>query len=232
VCVDLFLLGQGYMDVATLGVLATATGGSVHSYVPFAPAADQDQLLNDLKWNVSRPQGLEAILRVRASAGLDVEGYVGAFYKPPGSPTDVYLPAVDCNKAVVARLAVVERLQPGGEAVLQSALLYTGTDGGRRIRVSTLALPVSDQMGAVFKGADLDAQVGGLLRRVRVFLFFFVFCVCVLVCVCAERVCSKCACLSHTLTTTSKTTNKQPKRSRRCCRATRLRRPRRRSWAA
>lgn len=31
----------------------------------------------------TRPQGLEAILRVRASSGLDVEGYVGAFYKPP-----------------------------------------------------------------------------------------------------------------------------------------------------
>jgi hypothetical protein len=29
------------------------------------------------------PQGLEAILRVRASNGLDVEGYTGAFYKPP-----------------------------------------------------------------------------------------------------------------------------------------------------
>lgn len=50
---------------------------------------------------------------------------------------------------------------------MQSALLYTSTDGARRIRVSTLALPVSDAMGAVFKGADLDTQLSSLARQVR-----------------------------------------------------------------
>ncbi len=49
---------------------------------------------------------------------------------------------------------------------MQSALLYTTTDGARRIRVSTVALPVVDQMGAVFKGADLDSQVLALTRQV------------------------------------------------------------------
>lgn len=60
-------------------------------------------------------QGLEAILRVRCSGGLDVEGYIGSFYKPPNSPTDLYLPAVDCDKALVAKLAVVEKLNPNNE---------------------------------------------------------------------------------------------------------------------
>lgn len=165
VCVDVFLLSQSpYVDAATLGVLPQTTGGSLHRYPGFAPAADQDQLLNDLRWNVARPQGLEAILRVRASAGIEVEAYTGAFYKPPASPTDVYLPAVDADKAVLARLTVAEKLQPGAECYVQSALLYTTTDGARRIRVSTLALPVSDAMGAVFKGADLDSQVLAMAR--------------------------------------------------------------------
>lgn len=53
---DLFLLVQSYADVATLGVLPGTTGGSVYHYCPFTPALDQDQLLNDLKWNVARPQ--------------------------------------------------------------------------------------------------------------------------------------------------------------------------------
>lgn len=56
ISVDLFLLVQSYADVATLSVLPSTTGGSVYHYCPFAPALDQDQLLNDLKWNVSRPQ--------------------------------------------------------------------------------------------------------------------------------------------------------------------------------
>lgn len=60
-------------------------------------------------------QGLEAILRVRCSSGLDVEGYVGSFYKPPNSPTDLYLPAIDCDKALVARLEIMEKLPANSE---------------------------------------------------------------------------------------------------------------------
>ena len=59
-----------------------------------------------------------------------------------------------------------EKLTPGSEVYLQSALLYTTTDGARRIRISTIGLPVTDQMGAVFKGADLDSQLTMLTRNV------------------------------------------------------------------
>eukprot|EP00879_Flechtneria_rotunda_P003737 GHRR01003975.1.p1 GENE.GHRR01003975.1~~GHRR01003975.1.p1 ORF type:complete len:914 (+),score=321.96 GHRR01003975.1:246-2744(+) len=170
VCIDVFLLPQAYIDVATFSSLTNTTGGSLYHYLPFNPLMDQDQLLNDLKWNVSRPQGLEAILRVRCSAGIDVESYVGSFYKPPTSPTDLYLAAIDCDKALVAKLVMTEKLSPNSEVYLQCALLYTTTDGARRIRISTLALPVSDQMGAVFKGADLDTQLASLTRQVAVTL--------------------------------------------------------------
>jgi len=166
VCIDLFLMSQGYMDIATLGSLPMMTGGTIYHYQPFNPVMDQDQLLNDLKWNISRPQGFEAIMRVRVSGGLDVETYLGAFYKPPNSPTDIYLSALDCDKAVLAKLTINEKLTPGSEVYLQSALLYTTTDGARRIRISTIGLPVTDQMGAVFKGADLDSQLTMLTRNV------------------------------------------------------------------
>lgn len=104
---------------------------------------------------------------MRCSQGLDVESYVGSFYKPPNSPTDIYLPAVDCDKAIVAKLVLTEKLAAGNEGYLQSALLYTAPDGARRIRVSTLALPITDQMGDLFKGADLDAQLAVVTRQVR-----------------------------------------------------------------
>lgn len=60
-------------------------------------------------------QGLEAILRVRCSSGLDVDGYTGSFYKPPNSPTDLYLPAIDCDKALVAKLEIMEKLPANSE---------------------------------------------------------------------------------------------------------------------
>ncbi|GIL50904.1 hypothetical protein Vafri_6870 [Volvox africanus] len=165
ICIDLVVLGQGYCDIATLSDLATTTGGTVYSYTPYNPVADFDQLVNDLSWNMARQQGLEAVMRVRCSSGLDVESYSGHCYRPPNTP-DVYLPAIDCDKALLARINLTEKLAAGSECYLQSALLYTNVVGQRVIRVHTLSLPVTDNISTVFKGADLDAQICTLGRRV------------------------------------------------------------------
>jgi hypothetical protein len=184
-------------------------------------------------------------MRVRCSAGLDVDCYWGSFYRRPTNPTDVDLPAIDCDKALVAKVQHVDKLASGGEAYFQAAMLYTTTEGARRIRVSraagpqgvlpgalaawragclarwlpgalaawragclarwlpgglrpaaclchavgcpllspapsptttpnpspqvhTLALPVSDSMSSIFKGADLDAQLAVLTRQAAI----------------------------------------------------------------
>ena len=71
VSVDLFLLTNNqYVDVASLGTLPRITGGSLYRYPGFNTQLDFAQLHNDLRWNVLRPQGLEAVMRVRASNGL------------------------------------------------------------------------------------------------------------------------------------------------------------------
>ncbi|MEW5312483.1 MAG: hypothetical protein WDW38_004115 [Sanguina aurantia] len=155
---------QGYVDIASLGDLASTTGGSIYQYSPYNVALDFDQVVNDLRWNVSRLQGLEAVMRVRCSTGLDVESYLGHIYRPVNTP-DVYLPAIDCDKSVLARLIFMEKMVAGTECYVQSALLYTDTSGRRVIRVQTLALPVTDSISNVFKGADLDAQICAIGRR-------------------------------------------------------------------
>jgi hypothetical protein len=43
---------------------------TVCRYPGFNTQLDFAQLHNDLRWNVLRPQGLEAVMRVRASNGL------------------------------------------------------------------------------------------------------------------------------------------------------------------
>ena len=159
VCVDISLLAQGYMDIASLSDLTLTTGGTLYQYTPFNPQLDHDQVLNDLKWNLIRPQGMEGVMRVRVSIGLEVTGYMGAFYRQEANPTDVYLPAVDSDKSIMAIIKHVGNLAPGSECYVQAALLYTTVDGKRRIRVHTLALQVTDSVSTAFKGADLDAQV-------------------------------------------------------------------------
>jgi protein transport protein SEC24 len=54
VAIDLFLLTNGYVDVASLGVLPRVTGGSLYRYPNFNTTLDFAQLHNDLRWNVLR----------------------------------------------------------------------------------------------------------------------------------------------------------------------------------
>ena len=159
---DIYALAQGHLDVASLAVLPSTTGGQLYYYPSFAPPLDAEQLTADLRWNVSRPQGLEAVLRLRCSTGLSVVDYAGSFAKR--TATDVDLPAVDCDKAITVSLRHDDKLPDGAEVAFQCALLYTTADGARRIRVHTLSLPVSSAPAALFRGADLDAQFAALLR--------------------------------------------------------------------
>lgn len=59
-----------------------------------------------------------------------------------------------------------EKLPERGEAYLQFALLYSTVDGQRRVRVHTLALPITQSLGTAFRGADLDAYVSYVSRKV------------------------------------------------------------------
>lgn len=163
VCCDLFLTTQEYVDIASLAVVPATTGGQLYYYYPFSATSDSAKLYNDLRWNLTRPQGLEAVMRVRCSQGLQVQDYSGNFHK--GTPTDLDLPAIDCDKSVMVSFKHDEKLQDGSECCFQCALLYTTIDGQRRIRVMTLSLPCTTVLSNVFRGADLDAQFTYFLKQ-------------------------------------------------------------------
>jgi len=58
-------------------------------------------------------------MRVRCSTGLDVSSYNGHFYRMPANPTDVYLPAIDADKALQANIVHTEKLTVGSECYVQ-----------------------------------------------------------------------------------------------------------------
>ena len=55
-------------------------------------------------------------------------------------------------------------IKPGDKVYLQAALLYTSTDGQRRVRVHNTMLTATDNIGTVFKYADCEAVVNILAR--------------------------------------------------------------------
>ncbi|KAG5522495.1 hypothetical protein RHGRI_034613 [Rhododendron griersonianum] len=176
VCVDVFITTQTYVDIASISVIPRTTGGKVYYYFPFSALSEPAKLYNDLRWNVTRPQGFEAVMRVRCSQGIQVQEYSGNFCKR--IPTDVDLPTVspkgmskqvlkiDCDKTIMVTLKHDDKLQDGSECAFQCALLYTTVYGQRRIRVSTLSLPCTTLLSNLFRSADLDTQFACFLKQV------------------------------------------------------------------
>ncbi|GMI77120.1 hypothetical protein like AT4G32640 [Hibiscus trionum] len=110
VCVDVFVTTQTYVDIASISVIPRTTGGQVYYYYPFSAVSDPAKLYNDLRWNITRPQGFEAVMRVRCSQGIQVQDYSGNFCKR--IPTDIDLPGfrvIDHAQKEWAVLAVVKK---------------------------------------------------------------------------------------------------------------------------
>ncbi|XP_059451027.1 protein transport protein SEC24 C-like [Corylus avellana] len=163
VCVDVFITTQAYVDIASISVVPRTTGGQVYYYYPFSALSDSAKLYNDLRWNVTRPQGFEAVMRVRCSQGIQVQEYHGNFCKR--TPTDVDLPGIDCDKTIMVTLKHDDKLQDGSECAFQCALLYTTVYGQRRIRLTTLSLPCTSMLSNLFRSADLDTQFACFLKE-------------------------------------------------------------------
>ncbi|WCJ18657.1 Sec23/Sec24 protein transport family protein [Euphorbia peplus] len=163
VCVDVFITTHGYVDISSISVIPKTTGGQVYYYFPFSSVSDPAKLYNDLRWNVTRPQGFEAVMRVRCSQGIQVQQYHGNFCKR--IPTDVDLPGIDCDKTIMVTLKHDDKLPDGSECAFQCALLYTTVYGQRRIRVTTLSLPCTTNLSNLFRMADLDTQFVCFLKQ-------------------------------------------------------------------
>ena len=71
---------------------------------------------------------------------------------------------IDRDNTFAVRIKHDDKLAPNSDAHFQVALLYTNVFGERRIRVHSLSLRVTDQLGDVFRGADMDALGNALVK--------------------------------------------------------------------
>ncbi|KAF8975060.1 COPII subunit, partial [Entomortierella lignicola] len=153
VCVDMFLFGSQYSDVATLSCLPRYTGGSTFFYPAFTAAKSEDALkfAHELAEFVAQRIALEAVIRVRASKGLRMSAFYGNFFV---RSTDLLsLPNVPRDQSYSIEVSFEDNLTVP-VVCFQTALLHTSSSGERRIRVLTLALPVTNTLSDLFLSAD------------------------------------------------------------------------------
>ncbi|XP_075837573.1 protein transport protein Sec24D [Microtus pennsylvanicus] len=155
--VTLFLFPSQYADVASLGLVPLLTGGTLYKYNGFQVNLDSQQFLNDLRNDIEKKIGFDAIMRVRTSTGFRATDFFGGIFM--NNTTDVEMAAIDCDKAVTVEFKHDDKLSEDAGALIQCAVLYTTIGGQRRLRIHNLALNCSTQLADLYKSCETDALI-------------------------------------------------------------------------
>ncbi|TMW45201.1 hypothetical protein DOY81_009720 [Sarcophaga bullata] len=167
IAVDLFLLNQQYSDLATISGISKHSGGCVHHFPLYQKTKPQivDSLKHCFKRYLVRKIGFEAVMRIRCTRGLQVHTFHGNFFV---RSTDLLsLPNVNPDAGYGMQISYEESLTDVKTICFQAALLYTNSEGERRIRVHTVCLPVTASLPEVMHSADTEAIIG-LLSKMAV----------------------------------------------------------------
>lgn len=143
--VDFFLAAPngGYLDIATVGHVSTTTGGETFYYPNFIAPRDGLKLSSEITHAVTRESGYQALMKVRCSNGLQVQGYHGNFIQHTFG-ADLELGVFDADKAMGVSFSHDGKLDAKLDAHFQSALLYTSASGQRRVRCTNVIASVAD----------------------------------------------------------------------------------------
>ncbi|KAL6301054.1 hypothetical protein BKA93DRAFT_739260, partial [Sparassis latifolia] len=159
-------LGMGRpIDVASVGVVSSITGGELYFHPRFDPSRDVVVLASQLRRLLTRTTGYNCVMRVRCSSGLRVSQYFGNLHEPELSVTDIQFGTLDADKAFSVLFEHGRALDDHELAFIQCAVLYTARSGERRVRTCNLALQVVSLAGNVFRYADMDTVVCHMVRE-------------------------------------------------------------------
>jgi protein transport protein SEC24 len=168
IAIDLFAFNETYIDLASLYQSAKFGAGSVFYYPHYKASVKsmETKLQKDLTNYLTRPTGLEAVLRLRCTRGLVMNGFHGHFFVR--SQDLLCLPNASPDCGVCFELSLEEDLAENTPfCFFQTALLYTAGNGERRIRVHTYALPTTTDLSEVFAGVDAQAMAGLVTKMAR-----------------------------------------------------------------
>jgi protein transport protein SEC24 len=78
--------------------------------------------------------------------------------------TDIELAGLDSQKTFGVCLKHEGKLEEKAESAIQVALLYTSSEGDRRIRVLNISVPNTSSLGNLFRYAEMDTTMNYLAK--------------------------------------------------------------------
>ncbi|MCJ1310010.1 COPII coat Sec23p-Sfb3p heterodimer component [Agyrium rufum] len=163
---DFFITSPGgaYMDIATIGHVSAITGGETYHYPNFHAPRDSYRLAQEVRHTVVRETGYQALMKVRCSNGLQISAYHGNFLQHTFG-ADLEFGVIDADKAVGVMFSYDGKLDAKLDAHFQCALLYTTTNGERRVRCTNTVASISEGAIESMRYIDQDAIVSILAKE-------------------------------------------------------------------
>ena len=169
VSVDLFVftVGKGvFKNVQTMSDLPRYSNGSLYYYPEYEYYESGLKFTNDLYNSLTRSCGWEAVFRVRTSTGFNQIGSYGNKLVKQKTADLILCPVIDKDRILVYELErendsdkpEKRRLMADQKHMyVQSALLYSTSEGERRIRVHNAAIPLTNIPNLPFDYLDTSA---------------------------------------------------------------------------
>uniref|UniRef100_A0AC35U0Y0 Protein transport protein Sec24B n=1 Tax=Rhabditophanes sp. KR3021 TaxID=114890 RepID=A0AC35U0Y0_9BILA len=150
---DLFAIGECYKDLSTLACLPKYSNGQLYQYASMG----ENNFEGDFCRYLNRELGIDGLLKIRFTAGLGIDTfYSNCFVKTPDS---VNMPIVSPDSGFAVKMFIEESLDDIDRVAIQVALLYTASNGSRKVRVHTVCLPVSNDPLRIIKSFDIVPAV-------------------------------------------------------------------------
>lgn len=163
ISVDMYLFPNQYIDVAALCELPKLTAGNLHTYVGFNPKVDGAKFESRLCRCLTQQTAFEAVLRIRCTKGMRISNFYGNFFI---RGTDLLaLPNCSADSVFGFDLVHDEQSINTPYVTIQSALLYTTSDGERRIRVATQVLKTTSRVTEFMESVDSEACAALLAKQ-------------------------------------------------------------------
>jgi len=163
ISVDMYLFPRSYIDVATLGDLPKLTAGTLRTYPGFNYDTDGPKFESELCRSLTQHTAFESVMRIRCTRGMKITNFYGNFFIR-GSDL-LALPNCNADSVFAFDFAHDEHNLSSTFMTIQTALLYTSSEGERRIRVITQAVPVTSLASEVINTVDGDALSALLAKQ-------------------------------------------------------------------
>lgn len=155
VTVELFFGAHTYIDLASIAPLAKWSGGDLRYYPQFHIQTHGMKLKTELMHVLTRYMGWEAVMRVRVSRGWKITKFHGHFFLRGADL--LVVPNCHTDQTFGVTIDMEENVTPDPILCLQSSLLYTNSDGERRIRVHTWAAATTHNYADIMGSVDVEA---------------------------------------------------------------------------